>query len=57
VEAANFAALAQAGINRVSLGRQALDDPPALLGRCMTPAKGWPRLPWRNGISAASAST
>ncbi|OYW16508.1 MAG: coproporphyrinogen III oxidase [Novosphingobium sp. 12-64-8] len=41
VEAANFAALAQAGINRVSLGLQALDDKPLkFLGRLHDAAEG-----------------
>jgi oxygen-independent coproporphyrinogen-3 oxidase len=52
VEAANFAALAGAGINRVSLGLQALDDQTLhFLGACTMPPKGWPRSTWRSAIS------
>ena len=41
VEAANFAALAQAGVNRVSLGLQALDDGALkFLGRTHSAAEG-----------------
>ena len=58
VEAARFADLAAAGVNRVSLGLQALDDAALrFLGRAHDVPKGWRRSIRRNGRSAGSAST
>jgi coproporphyrinogen III oxidase-like Fe-S oxidoreductase len=58
VEAARFAELAAAGVNRVSLGLQALDDATLAFWAART---GWrkasPRSKPRNGISGGSAST
>ena len=55
VEAARFAALAAAGVNRLSLGIQALDD--AALNSsaaAIAPTRRSPRSRWRAGISRAS---
>jgi oxygen-independent coproporphyrinogen-3 oxidase len=58
VEAANFAALASAGINRVSLGLQALDDETLhFLGRLHNATEGSPRSMSPSAISRGSAST
>lgn len=58
VEAAAFGGLAQAGINRVSLGLQALDDAALrFLGRLHDADEGCARSQWRSASSPASAST
>ena len=58
VEAARFADLAAAGVNRLSLGLQSFDDERAGLPRPRPfgAAKGSPRSTSPSGISPASAS-
>ena len=58
VEAARFADLAAAGVNRVSLGLQALDDAALRSWAArMTSTRGWPRSASRKRCSRGSAST
>jgi oxygen-independent coproporphyrinogen-3 oxidase len=58
VEAARFADLARAGVNRVSLGLQSLDDEALrFLGRAHGSRRASPRSTPRKPCSTASAST
>ena len=58
VEAARFADLAAAGVNRLSLGLQSFDDEElAFLGRAHSAREGWRRSKSRSSISGESAST
>ena len=58
VEAARFADLAAAGVNRLSLGLQSFDDEQlAFLGRAHSAREGLPRSRSRRSIFRASAST
>jgi coproporphyrinogen III oxidase-like Fe-S oxidoreductase len=58
VEAARFADLAAAGVNRLSLGLQSFDDEAlAFLGRAHSASEGLSALEIAQRISSASAST